>query len=426
MQRAAPLVFFLVACGTPSRQPETPPADTCKVNLPARPAPAPVAPLPMSIGASTIPVELAIPFSKVTQELEARVPKRVAEEKDHDIGIAGRLEYVADRGPFVAHMQGEALAVETPITIHAKACAKGACYAGCDPEARAVATLPMRLDVNYKFRPSSVRVDVVKGCSVRMGFVTIDVTPMLREELNKAARQLSATVDKKLPDLKPEASKLWAELEKTRSLPLGACAVLSPEGIVQGAPTADPTFAKLHFALIARPELHVRCGDAKSNVVPLPALRDGATEGDAHIAIVMPPEAISLDGVVADKTRITHARGTPGAIEADLRGEACGTMFFGATRAAWLDASHVGLANVVAADPTFAALAAAAEKAPIAVPFGPEQLAAAVPALASAASDPTVDVSAQVADTKGEIAGIRGTEIVAVVQTHGSVTLRAK
>ena len=425
MQRVSVLALFLLACGTPAG-PEAPPAETCKTTLAARVS-TPVAPLPMTIAASTIPVELQIPFAKVSQELESRVPRRVAEEKDHDIGIAGRLEYVADRGAFTARMQGDSLAVETPISIHAKACAKGTCYAGCDPEARAVATLPMRLDANYKFRPSVVRVEVTKGCSVRAlgGLVTVDVTGMLRDELSKAARQLAAAIDKKLPDLRPEAENLFVELGKPRSLPLGACALLAPEGIVQGVPTADASAAKLHFALIGRPELRVRCGDAKASTAPLPPLRDGATEGDTHLAIVMPPEAISLDGLTADKTRITHARGTPGALEADIRGEACGTIFFGASTAAWLDASRLHLGGVVG-DPAFPGLTAAVENAPIAVPFAPDQLATTAPALASAVSDPTVEVSAAVVEAKAESAGIRGTDIVAVVQARGSVTLRAK
>src|SRR5438132_883555 len=58
---------------------------------------------------STIVVHAQIPVALVQHALESKVPHRVAEEKDHDIGIAGRLEYTADREPFRVSAKGDSL-----------------------------------------------------------------------------------------------------------------------------------------------------------------------------------------------------------------------------------------------------------------------------------------------------------------------------
>src|SRR5262249_26992335 len=110
------------------------------------------------------------------------------------------------------------------------------------------------------FRPSQVHIDVVRGCKVRAlgGIVEVDVTPVLEGNLAGESRKIEAQIDRELPDLKPEAQRLWAEIGKSRALPLGSCVVVAPEAIVQGPPSGTNDVARLRRALAAPPERRLR------------------------------------------------------------------------------------------------------------------------------------------------------------------------
>lgn len=453
---AALAVLASAACGNhapPATGPgggSGPAADTCRVQLPpAAPSAAPVPAGPLAIDPSTLVVHVEVPLAAVRSNLEAKVGRRVAEEKDHDIGAAGRLEYTVDRGPFTASIQGDALVLETPLHGHARACAKGRCYAGCDPEMKAVARVPLRLGADYKFRPSAVRVDVVRGCEVRAlgGLVTVDATPALRSKLAQESRRIEQQIDRELPDLRPEAERLWGALGKVQTLPLGACAVVRPEGVVQGPPGGTADLARLRFGLIARPEMRARCGEAPK-AAPLPALRDEPSLPDAGEVSIASSLATEAPGIAVE-TSVTdvdlgrgHARarrtsGGASALVVGLGGDVCGDLAVGAAGAAWTDdAKAVHLVGVTplageaeraapgGVDP--AALARAVERAPIPVALGPAELKTLVPDLVKGLSDDRVVVSAAIAEARPGPAGVRGGDVVAVVRARGSLTVRAK
>ena len=222
--------------------------ETCVVRLPPRavgdgstalpvlPGPGRVAERAFAAPRSTLVVNVDVELGGLRQALEAKVPRRVAEERDHDLGPAGRLEYTVDRSPFTVRVESDALVVESMLQGRAQACAKGRCYAGCAPEARATARVPLRLGADYRLRTSDVRIDVTKGCEVRAlgGLLTIDVTPILRSALAAQSRNVQTSIDRELPDLRPEATRLWDDLYKAKALPLGACVMLVPEETTQG------------------------------------------------------------------------------------------------------------------------------------------------------------------------------------------------
>lgn len=395
---------------------------------------------------STLVVNVDLPLGGLGPALEAKVPKRVAEERDHDIGMAGRLEYTVDRGAFTVRAVNDSIVVETPLVAHARACAKGRCYASCDPEAKATAVVPLKLGADYKLRTSSVRVDITKGCTVNVagGFVRIDVTPQIRAGLAQQTGRIQAAIDKELPNLKPEASRLWSELGKPRSLPLGSCVLLSPEEITQGPASAAGDVAHLRFGLLARPELRVRCGDAP-RTASLPALKDDAAlpiTSDVNLGIVLPPEAAAraLEGstlAMTSPTQVTKASGDPAiGIELELLGEACGAAGLTAGSAAWHDATTVSLAKVEPASGDAERFASAnvdvgsfvkgVEGVGIPLPLAPAALVTALPELARGLSDPTVSVDARIDESSPASAGLRGSEVVAVVHLRGALTMRAK
>lgn len=442
------------ACGGAERPPETSTAaPSCRVTLPPRPpeAAAPVAAPAFAAWRSTVVVNIEVPLGSVKDTLEAKVGRRVAEERDHDIGLAGRVQYTVDRGPFAVSVQGDALVIEAPLHAHAQACAKGGCYAGCDPEAKITARVPLQLGVNYKFRPSAVKIEITRGCEMRAlgGLVRIDMTPMLEARLAQESKGIESSIDRDLPDLHPQAERVWAELSLPRALPLGACVVLAPQTIVQGPASGAGELASLRFGLFAHPELRARCGDVP-RPPPLPPLHNDPSlppEGDVHLALLLPHDApaIALEGASIElgkgSTRVVHASGPASALLFDLSGDVCGAVGVGAAGAAWSDdgrALHFTGVSPLGADGSRLAsagldatlLAKGIEHAPITVAFAAADLKSALPELARSLSDEHVTVSATVSGAAPEAAGLRTdsgqTEIVAVVRVRGALTIRAK
>ena len=83
-------------------------------------------------------------------------------------------------------------------------------------------------------------------------------------------------------------------------------------------------------------------------------------------------------------------------------------------------------ARLEAAQIDGARIAAAVERAPIALPIAVSALSSTLPELARAMSDDQVTVTATVDSAQPEAAGVRGVELVATALLRGAVTLRAK
>jgi hypothetical protein len=415
---------WVASCG-----PKAPEAESCRVRLPPPSAPD-LAPATFEAPPSTVRADVDIPLASIKRELEAKIGKRLAEERDHDLGIAGRLEYTVDRGPFAVSVNGDALVVETPLDAHARACAKGQCYAGCDPQLRATARVPMRLGADYKFRPSSVRVDVVRGCTIAAlgGFVRIDLTPTIQSRLAQEQKRIEAQINQQLPDLRPEAERLWSELGKPRPLALGSCVVVAPEAITQGTPGAAGDAARIRLGLVARPELRMRCGDVAAPK-PLPPLRDDPKlpdDGDVHLAVVLPPDAIAVAGESLEgaQARIARASGNAAALSLAISGEVCGDALARANGAAWDASGHAIRLTGAVSDAS--GVARAVEKTSVPVPFSADEAKTLLPELARSFTDDRVSLSLSIKDARAETAGLRGVEPIAVVLLRGVVTLRTK
>ena len=412
-------------------------------------APALVDP-PFVAPTSTVVVHAQIPVAIVQRALESKVPHRVAEEKDHDIGVAGRLEYTADRGPFRVSVKGDALVVATTVDIQARACAKGSCYASCEPRAEVTSQVPLRLGADYKFRNPAVGIQLVRGCQVKAlgGFATIDVTPQIDSALQATRPRLEQEIRSQLPDLRPEVDRMWKDLTQAKQLPLGACIHVMPEHLVQGKPGGDANTAELSFGLTAHPELETHCGPNPPHTPVLPPLRDDDTlprEGSVYLAVVMPKEApaASMEGGDVDlggfKAHVAHAQGnTAQGLTFTLTQEACGSLTVQANTAAWSqDGKSVHLAHTVLFDGDAARITAAQgnpdawlkgfESMPIPVPISATDLGSMIPDMAKGESSNQVDVSATISSSAPDSAGLRGKgDVLAVTLLKGAVNLRAK
>jgi hypothetical protein len=257
---------------------------------------------------------------------------------------------------------------------------------------------------------------------------------------------VQASIDRELPDLRPEAARLWAELAKPRELPLGMCVVLAPEAITQGTANGTIDTARLRFGLLARPEVQARCtGVARAAVSALPPLRDDPAlpaAGDVHLAMALaddaPARAIERAGEVnvlgGRRTRVSKASGdVRSGLQLELLGEVCGEVAMNVGGVAWNEAESLHLTGAAPAAGEAERLAAigggtpvasTVERAPIALPFALSAMREVLPELARATSDANVTVSASVESARPGSTGLRGADIVAVALLRGAVTLR--
>jgi hypothetical protein len=437
-------IIVAAACGpsTPRDAPVL--AETCRIQLgPRAPSTAPNEAPPPPPPPTRIIAHVELKLARLKTELEAKVPTRVAEERGQGIGVGGHLNYVADRGPFTIGVENDALVVRTDVRAHAEACRGSQCYASCDPIARATAVVPLQIGADWRFLPSRVTTAFTKGCEVRVlgGLVRVDVTPTIEGRLAPTLRRIEQQIDHELPPLRPQAERLWSELEKPRALPLGGCVIVDPQGIVQGPVSGTSDVARVRFGLLASPEIRTRCGATPASR-PLPALaRDPGLPAEDDIALALVgPLATAMSGLRdlspfdagGARARVADVR----APLADLRGEACGEIEVRSPLTWNADGVHLGLASpmlpasdedrlrAASLDPKKITTALAGARLPPPIPI--DGLKEVLPQLGSALADPTMDVTVKIASVTPLDAYARGEDVVARAKVRGSVELRER
>lgn len=450
---------FVAACGgtdAAKPQPGAPLAETCKMQLAPRSAPLAAQPGPAAAAAATRPSRLVahveLKLAPIAKELEGKVPPRLAEERNKGIGALGHLNYTVDRGPFSLAVEGDSLLVKTEVKAHAEACRGKTCYASCQPEGHAVAAVPLRLLPEYRFAPSHVTFTFTRGCEVKAlgGAIKLDVTPTIKDAIQPALHRVEQEIDGKLPPLRPEAERLWAELGKSRPLPLGGCVVTNPRGIVEGPVAGTPEALRVRLGVVAYPEIRSRCGEVAASNAPLPPLAQDPrmpAEDDLVLALVSPLAAAAsgLEGdAVLDagggRARIAKTNALPSGslatLDLGLRGEACGDLGvvsgFGwaedgrSLRLAAPSLPEGERARALAAALTPETFIASLGHTHFNPPVAPDMVKDLVPTIASSMSDATVGVSATVASVKPLDVVVRGDDLAASVLVRGSVELKQK
>jgi hypothetical protein len=421
----------------------------CRVQLKPRqaePAPPLTSAAARTAPVSQIVVHLQHELAPIASILEGRVQKRLADGQFR-IGPGGTVTYSAQRGALSLSVTRSALVVETPVQAQAQACRGESCYASCTPEAVVRAEVPLLLRADYGFEPARVSLRFTRGCKVRAlgGFLTIDVTPTLQSELEPQLANVARLIDRQLPNLRAEVEKGWAQAAAPRELPLGACFVLEPQGIVQGPLEPSTEILQARFALLGLPELRTRCGTA-APAAPLPPLRRDAAlppEGVVHFGMVTalsdlargfqaaPPAALREQSLRVSRAEVT-ARGSDVTSELTLSGSVCGTVALDARLEFEGDGRYIGIAargwprgesERIAAEglqPT--ELANMLAKMPRVAPLlSAPALRAAALMLAAELSHPPVSVSATVSSSRAAGAVARGDDLVAWLEARGSL-----
>jgi hypothetical protein len=452
--RLAVIGASLAACaGATPAGPRTDAGHECRVQLAPRqgqPAPPVTSAVARTAPVSQIVVQLQQKLAPIASLLEARVQKRLA-DGHFRIGPGGAVTYSAQRGDLSLSVTRSAFVVEAPVRARAEACRGQNCYASCTPEAVVRAELPLRLRADYGFEPARVSLRFTRGCKVRAlgGFLTIDVTPMLQNELEPQLAEVARQIDRQLPNLRAEVEKGWLQAAAPHELPLGACFVLQPQGIVQGPVEPSTELLRVRFALLALPELRTRCGDVPP-ATPLPPLLSDATlprEGVVQVGMVTalsnlargfeaaPPAALRNESVRVARAEVA-ARGSDVTSELTLSGGVCGTVALDARLEFEGDGQYIGVAvprwppgereRVAESELEPRELANVLSKMPRLAPLlSASALQAAAPTLAAALSRPPLSVSAQVSSSRAAGAAARGDELVAWLEARGSLLVSA-
>lgn len=307
--KTGPLLFALAAvataCGgagprsssTPQvcNTPRLPPAP--ERNLPAA-VPSPVPP-------STVVFAVDVDLAKIRQELESQVPRRLAEERDRDVGVAGRVTYTVDRGPFSVGMDRDRAVVATDVNARAAICkplGPFGCpqYASCDPAARVRAMIPLWLTPEYGFAPSSVTFDTTRRCLVTAA--NIDVTPMIESRARGETAKVQERVDRSLPKLKKEVERAWMLLGTIVPVGKNGCLTLEPTGIVQGPSEVRGDKLHLRLGVVSQPRVESPCNPG--SMKPLPPLGRAPDLGDAFVLDVPVRAApAEIERVLAEQLR---------------------------------------------------------------------------------------------------------------------------
>jgi len=421
----------------------------------------PAAPPPPVTRSSRLVVNVELKSAAIAKELDAKVAPRLADERNRSIGVAGHLNYTVDRGPFSVAVEGDSLIVRTDVRGHAEACRGATCYASCEPQGKATATVPLRLTPDYRFLPSKVAFAFTRGCEVRAlgGIVKIDVTPTIQAQLAPSLRKVEQEIDAKLPPLRPQAERLWAEMNKARSLPMGSgCVTTNPRGIVQGPVGGTPEALKVRFGLIAYPEIrtHATCdaaavAAAAAPKTPLPPLaQDPAlpVEDELVVALVGPLQATLAQSLESAppfdagnaraqiaKVEAVPVRGPLAQLDLTFKGEACGDIAI-RSPLTWNDDGRSlrlalpyllpGERERIGAALNPDVLTQSLSRLKVTPPLAPDALVEVVPSIASTMSDPSVEASAKVTDLKPLDAALRGEDVVASILLRGTMDLKQR
>lgn len=354
----------------PAPAPASPPPSTCLERLPRPDLSAIRPPQPLDVPLSSVVANIAFDVATLTSRLGREVPPTVSSARDVDAGVAGKLSYEIRRAPFAVSLSGNRLQVTTQLTAHAELCKPLGIlgcvpYGGCDPAARAVAAVPMKLRPDYGVGPATATIVVTRPCLITS--LSLDATPRIQSSADQQARKIQARINSMLPSFEPGARALWAAMGVVVPLGLQSRLRIVPESVVQGPPSMSDHHVSLPLGVRGR----LRIESRESDQLTAPSLPAPTLEPDLQPGVRLDvPVEVDIDSVSASLSRsmpsrpiddsddhlaIVALRALPDArglvIVASLTGRRCGEAAFLAIPAFDPRANRVRLDDVRPLDP---------------------------------------------------------------------------
>ena len=344
------LSLFLISCG--SIKPKQPVISENKIQYEQQP--------------SSIRVPIEINLKPFLKDAEKQTPKNFADEKQQCEGIS--FAYQLERNPLEFNGKENQLLLElsgryaikinycptcTGIFSSKENCIVPRIYASCgvnEPMRRIKVSTATALSVtkDYKIDANTSLKEIVSEDKCEVTFIKYDATEKLVEEMQKALKEVTADIDKKIEqtDLKKEVIKIWKELNNPIIIPSIGFFHLSPTSLAITPPNFSKDKLQITVSINAFPKVSLE--DKKASLPPLPELNTATGEKGFQINLVIQGKyksintllAQNLNGkeitlkkekIILDSVLILGANGNKLSFKVHFSGKRSGVLYFAGT-----------------------------------------------------------------------------------------------
>ena len=295
------ILLLVVSCGT--IKPKQPQVTENKIQLEQK--------------VSTIHVPIEINLKNYLVEAEKQTPKKFEDEKQECEGIS--FWYKLERNPLAFDGKENQLFLDlsgkysikinycpkcTGLFSDKENCIVPRLYASCgvnEPMRRIQVSTATTLSVNkdYKIDANTTLKNIVTDDKCEITVFKYDATKKLVDEMEKALKDVTADIDKKIEqtDLKKEVQKIWKELNNPIVIPSVGYFYLSPTTLAISSPNFSKDKLNLTVSVNAFPKVTLE--EKKINNTPLPDLNSTTGEKGFEISLAIQGKYNSINSLLA-------------------------------------------------------------------------------------------------------------------------------
>ena len=295
------ILLLLVSCGT--IKPKQPQVTENKIQLEQK--------------LSTIHVPIEVNLKSYLVDAEKQTPKKFEDEKQECEGIS--FWYKLERNPLEFDGKGNELFLDlsgkyaikinycpkcTGFFSEKENCIVPRLYASCginEPMRRIKVSTATAFSVNkeYKIDANTVLKNIATEDKCEITIFKYDATKKLVDEMQKALKDVTADIDKKIEqtDLKNEVQKIWKELNNPIIIPSLGYFYLSPKNLAISTPTFSKDKLNLTVSVNALPKITLE--EKKIQPTPLPDLNSAPGEKGFEISLAIQGKYNSINSLLA-------------------------------------------------------------------------------------------------------------------------------
>jgi len=295
------ILLILVSCGT--IKPKQPQVTENKIQMEQK--------------VSTIHVPIEINLKNYLIEAEKQTPKKFEDEKQECEGIS--FWYKLERNPLAFDGKENQIFLDlsgkysikinycpkcTGLFSDKENCIVPRLYASCgvnEPMRRIQVSTSTTLSVNkdYKIDANTSLNDIVTEDKCEITVFKYDATEKLVKEMEKALKEVTADIDKKIEqtDLKKEVQKIWKELNNPIIIPSVGYFYLSPISLAISSPNFSKDKLNLTVSINAFPKITLE--EKKMDSPPLPDLNSAKGEKGFEISLAIQGKYNSINSLLA-------------------------------------------------------------------------------------------------------------------------------